>query len=85
MHPIMRGQRRRYWLIGALFMALVGSFALCSIGGVGLGPALGEADGVLRTEPAQVAVGLLWLMKHGVHGAAVVILPLLAHRRYIGP
>lgn len=77
MREKVRGKRLRYWLVGTLFVALALSFVLCIVAGIGLGPALNQAENVLKTESAQAALGIFWLLGHGLHGAAVVVLPFL--------
>ncbi|MGB3715355.1 MAG: hypothetical protein WA996_13075 [Candidatus Promineifilaceae bacterium] len=71
----MNGVLRDRWLAGVLSAALAVSFILCVVSDLSFGAALDQAGVAQQTTTGTVALGISWLVGHGLHGAAVVAVP----------
>ena len=68
-------------LAGLLFLMLAASFLYCIVDNIILGAqSPGTTDGLTATTVANVGA-ILWLIGHGIHGAAVIALPAMVWRR----
>ncbi len=72
----MNGLLHDRWVAGALSAALIVSFILCVISDLGFSATLKEAGVVLPVSTGIIALGVSWLVGHGLHGAAVIAVPL---------
>ena len=80
----MQEKQRRRWLAGLLFLALAGTFLWCIIDNIILGAQpSGLANGSTVTAVAILGA-VFWLVGHGIHGAAVIALPVMILRRGYG-
>jgi hypothetical protein len=59
-----------------LFVALAVSFILCMVSDLRLSAALNQSGLELAATAGMVGLGYSWLIGHGLHGAAVVAVPL---------
>lgn len=72
----MNGEQRALWPVGVLFIALVVSFALCVASDLRFSATLYQAGIILPSTSGFITLGMSWLLGHGLHGAAVVAVPL---------
>lgn len=68
-------------LAAVLSAALVVSFTLCIISDLSFSATLNEARIVLPASTGIIALGMSWLVGHGLHGAATIVLPSLFFAR----
>jgi len=60
---------------------LAGSFLWCIVDNIILGTGPANVGGGTTATAVTVVVAALWLVGHGIHGAAVIALPIIAWRR----
>ncbi|HET6443018.1 MAG TPA: hypothetical protein VFI27_00435 [candidate division Zixibacteria bacterium] len=63
------------WLAYSLSAALAVSFVLCVASDLSFSATLDKADLVLPATTGIIALGISWLVGHGLHGAAVIAVP----------
>lgn len=75
-------QRQRLRLLATLlFLVLALSFLWCTIDNIILGAEKAKPAVEIQVTALTIAGAMLWLVGHGIHGAAVIALPMLLWRR----
>jgi hypothetical protein len=64
------------WVAGVLSAALFVSFILCVASDLRFSVTLKDAGVVLPASAGIIALGISWLLGHGLHGAAVFAVPM---------
>ena len=79
----MNDLRRDRWLAAVLFAPLAVSFVLCIASDLGFSATLDQAGIALPATGGFIGLGISWLIGHGLHGAAVFVVPIffMAHNR----
>ena len=73
----MRQKQHRRILALILLVALALSFLWCIVDNVLTGAAVAKTGAATPVTAVTITRGVLWLVGHGVHGAAVIVLPTL--------
>lgn len=68
-------------LAASLFILLVLSFLWCMVDNIWRSSQMEQAGEVVVVSAGTLLAGYLWLVGHGIHGAAVIALPALLLRR----
>lgn len=77
----MKDLRNDRWLAGVLFFALVVSFLLCVASDLRFSALLNDMGRKLPVSAGSLSLGLSWIIGHGLHGAAVIAVPIFVLRR----
>lgn len=72
----MNGLLHDRWVVWVLSAALAISFVLCVGSDLGFSITLNQAGLALSETAGFLALGMSWIVGHGLHGAAVVAVPL---------
>lgn len=70
-----------YLLVLSVFFVLLLTFLWCIAANIFRGADMAEAGIVMPVTAVTILGGVLWLIGHGLHGAAVIALPALILRR----
>ncbi len=60
-----------------LFIILALSFLWCMIDNIRYSVQLAQTETIIQVSTNTILTGYFWLIGHGIHGAAVIILPLM--------
>lgn len=77
----MRQKQRWRLLALILFLALALSFLWCIVDNILASAETAKTGIMIPVTVVTIAGGVLWLVGHGIHGAAIVALPALCLRR----
>lgn len=77
----MRQKLRWRLLALILFLALTLSFLWCIVDNILASAEMAKTEAMIPVTAVTIAGGMLWLVGHGIHGAAVIALPALCLRR----
>lgn len=64
-----------------VFLILVLTFLWCIVDNILRSAAMANAGVVMPVTAVTIVGGMLWLISHGIHGAAIIALPALILRR----
>lgn len=64
------------WVAGVISAALAVSFILCVASDLSFSATLKDAGAVLPATIGILTTGMSWLLGHGLHGAAVIAVPI---------
>ena len=77
----MQQKQRRRLLAVLLFLALALSFLWCIVDDIVTSAEATKTGYATPVTAVTITGGILWLVGHGIHGAAVVGIPVLLSRR----